>query len=33
MKRMVVSAPMTAAANKVLIETKNKMRNIWEDKE
>lgn len=33
LKRMVVSAPITAAANKVLIETKWKMQRIWEDKE
>ena len=33
LKRMVVSAPITACANKVLIETKRKMQRIWEDKE
>ena len=33
LKRMVPSAPMIAAANKVLIETKWKMQRIWEDKE
>ena len=33
LKRMIVSAPMLACANKVLIETKRKMQKIWEDKE
>lgn len=31
-KRMIPSVMITASANKVLIETKNKMRKIWESK-
>lgn len=33
LKRMVPSITLIGSANKVLIETKNKMKQIWEDKE